>query len=109
MGFEEAEHLIATEEKNARGNTKKWVKKIANKTYLEKNKNDGLLKEEGPFAYSIRLFEKEIITFYPKMLWVNDCGFFSTTTMQRLNSLLPRGFRFRGCTYYELKLKRPLG
>jgi hypothetical protein len=76
------------------------AKKLGHVTWLEYD-------EDG--CYHLRYFKTNILTFWPDHFELNDGGFFSHSTHQKLNEHMPRGFRVYGHTNPKLQLKRPLG
>lgn len=107
MDFEEARLLMETHARNVRGNNRKDRKKLKNKTYLELNRINKDVDDS--YCYSLRYFNTEILTFSPGCVGINDGGFFSHSTMERLNQYMPQGFRMNGWTFPALNLNRPLG
>lgn len=106
MDYEEAKSIIDKQGYHVRGGTgvvsthNPSAKKLKNKTWLRYDQ-DG--------HYTLAYFNKNIIEFHPKYVVLNDHSFFSSSTMQRFNEYMPRGFHMRGCVYRSFKLKRPLG
>lgn len=93
-------------------------KKLKNETWLVWETVDGRDASTDMIAgesfYSLKLFDKTIISFYSTHLKMHDRGFFSRTTHDRFNEFLPRGFRVWGTTFRELRrllgfIKTPAG
>jgi len=106
MNYEEAKEIIDKQGRRVRGGVgivsthNPTAKKLKNQTWLHYDK-DG--------HYTLAYFNKQIIEFHPKYMVFNDHDYFSSSTMQRFNEYMPRGFHIRGCTYPAFKLQRPLG
>jgi len=73
MNYNEAKSILD----NKRGN--KDSKKLANNTYLVR----------VSFGYAIRLHETNIITFYEDHFVLNNGGWFTMTTKERINTYAP--------------------
>lgn len=109
MDYTKASDIItahAERVKNSRGvvatEGNPTAKKLKHRTWLEQDK-------DSSGGYHLRYFNTKILTFYPLHIEINDGGFFSSSTHQRLNEFMPQGFRVSGCTYPALHLGRPLG
>lgn len=119
MDYAQAEQVIRAHDENMSRSSgavaeHRWNwKKLEHRTWLAR---EPLEHDEtgGPHYYALRLFQKEIITFYQKGVTLDDHGFFSYTTHNRFNKYLPRGFRVYGATDPRLRrlfgyIKTPMG
>lgn len=106
MNYERAKGIIDEHGERVRNGTgvvrkhNPTAKRLKNQTWLHYDK-DG--------HYTLSYFNKNIIEYHLKYVVLNDHSFFSTSTMQRFNEFMPKGFHMSGCTYSAFKLKRPLG
>src|SRR5215203_4379012 len=102
MDYERAKAIMDEHEARVRRGTgiitrhNPSAKKLKNQTWLHYNKD---------CHYTLSYFSHNIIEYHPKYVLLNDCGYFSHSTMQRFNEYLPRGFHLSGTTYYAFKLK----
>ncbi len=86
------------------------VKKLKGNTWLRRKPIGGEAGEgEAGVEYKLKYFKTDILTFHPEYVEISPEGWFGTSTHQRLNEFMPRGFRVYGHTFRELNLKRPLG
>lgn len=101
MEYDEARRIMATHEKNVRkANGKGRIGKLALNLKFLKYRTF-LKKVESPAddideTYEIHYFHTPIIKLYSSKVELNDGGFFSHSTHERLNEYMPRGFRVHG-------------
>lgn len=101
MDYNEAKSLMATHEYNVRngrgrvGALNPRSKKIAYRTFLKRQESDN---DETPETYVVEYLDSWIIHLKPVHFIINDCGWFSHSTHQRLNEFMPRGFHVSGST-----------
>lgn len=81
-----------------RHNTK-W-KKLGNRTWLVREPANN---DDTPDVFALRYFQSEIIRFFHDHVEIDTGGFFSFTTLQRLNEYMPSGFRIYGRTFRPLR------
>lgn len=118
MDYKEAEHIMTMHEaavtgrRGALASHRSSHKKLCNKTWLTKQTygfasesyDDHFEPELGDYrdvqkyCYSIELFGKGIITFFPHTVVLDDHGYFSRTTHDRFNTYLPGNWRVHGET-----------
>lgn len=101
MDYGEAKSLIFTHAHNVRNghgrvaNLDPNLKKIAYRTFLKRQRS---ASDEVPESYIVEYLGNPIIHFHHDNFIVNDCGWFSYSTHQRLNEFMPKGFRVSGAT-----------
>jgi hypothetical protein len=118
MDYTSAKDLLeehATRIKNGHGVVAQLdhdVKRLANKTQLTyvERASEGIAQSQP--AYRVVLFGNPILHFWEgDYFTISDHGWFSATTIQRLNEYMPKGFRIYGETPkgLEMETRRPLG
>lgn len=101
MEYDEARSIMATHKANIlKANGKGKVGSLAPDRKFLKFRTF-LFRKESPAddiaeTYEIHYFQTAIITLYSDKVKINDGGFFSHSTHERLNEYMPRGFRVHG-------------
>ncbi len=101
MEYDEARSIMATHKANIlKANGKGKVGSLAPDRKFLKFRTF-LYRKESPAddideTYEIHYFQTPIITLYSHKVVLNDGGFFSYSTHERLNEYMPRGFRVHG-------------
>jgi|SRR6478609_4737842 len=101
MEYDEARHIMATHKKHVlRANGKGRVgalapnlKHLKYRTFLKKVESPA---DDIDETYEIQYFQTTIITLYSHKVVLNDGGWFSHSTHERLNEYMPRGFHAHG-------------
>lgn len=106
MDYESATQLMELHAKRAWGRVNPHFRKLKNRTWLEKTNTPN---DETQPEYKLHYFQTNILIFRHDHVQIDIGNFFSHSTHQRLNEFMPRGFRISGCTYPQLRLRRPLG
>ena len=106
MEFEEARELMNRHRYNVENGSGKVSalakdrKKLKLRTFLYRKESPN---DETPEHYEIQYFNTTIIELHHDRVVLNDGGFFSYSTHQRLNEFAPRGFRVSGSYIRWLK------
>lgn len=106
MEYQEAREIMAKHKHNVENghgrvaSLAKDKKKLTFRTFLYRKESPN---NDTPEHYEIHYFSTAIITLYHDKVVLNDGGWFSHSTHQRLNEFMPRGFRVSGSYISWLK------
>jgi hypothetical protein len=101
MEYNEARDIMATHKANVlKANGKGKIgglapdrKKLEFRTFLYRKESPA---DDIAETYEIHYFQTAIITLHADKVMLNDGGFFSVSTHERLNEYMPRGFHVHG-------------